>query len=54
MESFQEHYGTKAIPLFVVTENKRLVVVSADQEAEPKAGDTLISLVEAEEEEKAT
>jgi Trk K+ transport system NAD-binding subunit len=50
MESFQEHYGTKAIPLFVVTESKRLVVVSADQVAEPKAGETLISLVESEEE----
>ncbi len=44
--SFQEHYGDAAIPLFVVTANERLTVVTADQPADPKPGDTLISLVE--------
>ncbi len=45
-ESFREHYGDSAVPLFVVTANKRLTVVTADQPADPKPGDALISLVD--------
>ena len=45
-ESFREHYGDAAIPLFVVSGSGRLNVVTADQPAEPKPGDTLISLVD--------
>jgi NhaP-type Na+/H+ or K+/H+ antiporter len=51
IESFRQHYGDKAIPLFVVTASKRLTVVTAEQPVEPKPGDTLISLIEAEAEE---
>ncbi len=47
--SFRERYGDGAIPLFVVTESKRLVVVTADRPADPKAGETLVSLVDEEE-----
>jgi CPA1 family monovalent cation:H+ antiporter len=45
-ESFREHYGETAVPLFVVTPSRRLEVVTADRPADPKPGDTLISLVD--------
>jgi hypothetical protein len=43
---FRDRYGDTAVVLFVVTGSGRLTVVTADQPAEPKPGDTLISLVE--------
>ena len=45
-ESFVEHYEEQAIPLFIVTESKRLTVIPAQQSIEPKPGDTLICLVD--------
>ncbi len=49
LESFREHYGKGAIPLFVVNASKRLTVVTAEQPVEAKPGDTLISLVDEQE-----
>jgi hypothetical protein len=43
--AFREQNGADAIPLFVVTENMRLVVLATDERAEPRPGQTLISLV---------
>ena len=51
LESFRAHYGEGAIPLFVVSASKRLTVVTAEQPVEAKAGDTLISLVDPDEQE---
>ena len=44
-DSFREHYGDQAVPLFVVS-GKRLAVAAARSPVDPKPGDTLISLVE--------
>jgi hypothetical protein len=49
-KNFRDHYGDKAVILFVVTAAGRLNVITAEQPVEPKPGDTLISLVEEEEE----
>jgi NhaP-type Na+/H+ or K+/H+ antiporter len=45
-ESFREHYGDTAVILFVVTASRRLNVITAEQPVDPKAGDTLVCLVE--------
>ena len=45
-QSFQAHSGAQAIPLFVITASGRLDVIPADETVEPRAGDTLISLVD--------
>jgi len=45
-ESFREHYGTRAVGLFVVTKSGRLEVITAEKPPEPGPGDTLISLVD--------
>lgn len=42
---FQEYYENKAMPMFLINENKELAVFSPDQELIPKPGQTLISLV---------
>lgn len=43
--AFCEQNGADTVPLFIVTENLRLVVLATDQKTEPRAGQTLISLV---------
>ncbi len=45
-ESFRKHYGETAVALFVVTPSRRLEVITTDRPADPKPGDTLISLVD--------
>ncbi|UCD75219.1 MAG: cation:proton antiporter [Phycisphaerales bacterium] len=49
-ESFKEMYGPRAVPMFLIRDDKRLIVVAEDQTTEPKPGDVLISLVDPEEE----
>ena len=49
-ESFKEMYGSRAVPMFLMRDEKRLIVVAEDQTTEPKPGDVLISLVDPEEE----
>ncbi len=44
--AFRERYGEEALPLFVVTESGSLVVCTAEKKLSPKAGQTLISLVD--------
>ena len=45
-DSFRERYGEDALPLFRVTEGGKLLVCTAENKAAPKAGQTLISLVD--------
>ncbi len=45
-EDFRRHYGDDAICLFVISESKRLRVLTDDRAAEPQAGETLVSLVD--------
>ncbi len=44
--AFRGRYGEEALPLFVVTESGSLVVLTAEKKLSPKAGQTLISLVD--------
>lgn len=44
----QDHYDNAAIPLFLITERKRLQVFTVDTQPVPRAGQTLISLIPAE------
>jgi NhaP-type Na+/H+ or K+/H+ antiporter len=43
--AFGEQHGLEAVPLFIVTDNARLIVVATDQKVEPRPGQALISLV---------
>jgi NhaP-type Na+/H+ or K+/H+ antiporter len=43
--AFQTRYGSQAIPLFLVTENKQLIIYTTDYQPIPKPGQTLISIV---------
>ena len=45
-EDFRDHYGDEAICLFVISESKRLRVLTDERTAEPQAGETLVSLVD--------
>ncbi|MBD3169655.1 MAG: hypothetical protein GF307_09255 [candidate division Zixibacteria bacterium] len=45
-ESYKKMYGGSAIPLFIITENKKLNIITAEDEIEPGAGDKLISIVD--------
>jgi NhaP-type Na+/H+ or K+/H+ antiporter len=45
-EFFKAMYGESAIPLFIITESRKLVVCTADSKPEPEPGQTLISIVE--------
>ncbi len=45
-EQFRERYGDSAIPMFIITEAKKLHVCSADGPPDPKTGDVLISIVD--------
>ncbi len=44
-DDFKKMYGEEAVPLFLITEDKRLVVFTADREITPKPGQTILSLV---------
>ncbi len=44
--AFQKYYGETVIPLFLITENKELIIFTADREIKPKAGQTIIALVD--------
>lgn len=44
-EKFKEMYGPDSVTLFIIKENKKLEVISVDNEIEPENGDTIISLV---------
>jgi len=44
--AFRERYGEEALPLFFVTESGSLAVCTAEKKLSPKAGQTLISLVD--------
>ena len=43
--AFESRYGETAVPLFVITESRRLNVITAEQPPTPRPGQTLISLV---------
>lgn len=43
--AFRQHHGDNAVPLFIIDTARRLQVITPDRAAEPKAGETLISLV---------
>ncbi len=45
--AFREMYGDSAVPLFVISEDGALSVVTAENSARPRAGQTLFSLVNA-------
>lgn len=45
-EKFKERYGENTIPLFLITEDNKLKVFATDVELEPKAGHTIIALVD--------
>ena len=45
-EDFRKLYGERALPLFLVDENQRLQVVTVQDPPAPRAGHTLISLVD--------
>ncbi|MBD3225827.1 MAG: hypothetical protein GF313_13955 [Caldithrix sp.] len=49
-QAFLKYYGENTVPLFLITEDKELVVKTTDYEFEPKAGDTIIALVDEAEE----
>ena len=45
-EQFQNQYGSMAVPLFVINEKKQLSICTAEKFISPKAGQTVISLVD--------
>jgi TrkA-N domain len=48
MEHYYEVYGETALPMFLIREKTRLLVFATDRRPEPRAGDKLIALVDAE------
>lgn len=44
-ETFREHYGEEAIPLFVISETGALTVVTTNTKIDPQPGQKLVSLV---------
>jgi NhaP-type Na+/H+ or K+/H+ antiporter len=44
-EAFRAYYGEDAIPMFLLDDNGRLTVITADKEVKPKPGHTVIGLV---------
>lgn len=42
---YQNHYGNRAMPLGIVTDNARLTFFTADNRPNPKAGQTIIGLI---------
>jgi hypothetical protein len=47
-ESYREYYGERAVPMFIITDQGRLNVLSEKQTVDPTPGQTLVSLVEGE------
>jgi NhaP-type Na+/H+ or K+/H+ antiporter len=47
MDAFRTRYGESAVPLFIVGKNKSLSVVTAEWEAKPRPGDSVIALIDA-------
>jgi NhaP-type Na+/H+ or K+/H+ antiporter len=45
-ESLSEHYGETAVPLFIVTETDKLVVITEEKTVTPKSGEKVIALVD--------
>ena len=45
-DSFKALYGEQAIPIFLITESGELIIATLDRELTPKAGQTLISIVD--------
>lgn len=45
--AFKKHHGSDALPLFLVTPDKKLHVVTADKPPEPKEGTQLVALIRA-------
>lgn len=43
---FQERYGTQALPLFLIEDSKTLSVTTRNYKTAPKAGQTLVALVD--------
>ena len=43
--SFREKYGPQALPLFVITESRKLIILTDEERSEPQAGETLIAFV---------
>jgi len=44
--AFQRYYGKTAIPLFLISENNLLTVLTTDRKIDPKPGHTIIALIE--------
>jgi len=44
--SFRSRYGESALPLFLISDSKKLTVVTADREIKPRAGQMLIAVVD--------
>ena len=44
-EQFKERYGQDCVPLFLITDDKKLMVFSSDMDFEPKTGHMIIALV---------
>ena len=44
-ESFQKQYGGEALPMFIITETKKLQMVTIEEPSEARNGQILISLV---------
>lgn len=45
-QDFQDEYGDRATPLFLVTERQKLLIFTVDRKPTPRPGQTIISLVE--------
>ena len=52
-EAFRALYGQDAIPMFLITENKQLKIITVDHPPVPEPGQTLVSLVVPREDEDA-
>lgn len=44
-DAFKEYYQQKVMPLFLITQDKELVILTTDKKLTPKAGQTLISMI---------
>lgn len=45
-KAFKKYYGKEAVPMFLITESKKLLMFTSEKELSPKPGQTLISLVD--------
>ena len=45
-EAYQQRYGDKAVPMFLIDDEGQLEIYTADRELTAKPGDILISLVD--------